>query len=77
MPEKQSHMKFTEEWVMYMEKHVLVKKMFTNELNMGLPLWTWVKKTVHAVETHCLSGKEGDADSLLGHEKPMIIDFME
>ena len=52
-----NHVKFTEEFVMYTEKHILVKKMFTNELNMGLLLWARVKKIVHGVETHWLSRK--------------------
>ena len=53
-------------------------KIFTNELNMGLQLWSWVEKTVHGVKTHWLSNKEkvpgrviskeGHANSLLGHE---------
>ena len=52
--------------------------MMTNGLNMGLPLWNWVKKIVHWVETYWLHGKEkvlgaafskGDADNLLRHEK--------
>ena len=30
-----NHLKFTEECVMCMEKHVFVKKIFTNELNMN------------------------------------------
>ena len=44
---------------------------------MGLPLWTWAKKTVHGVKTHWLSSKEkvpgaivskeDNADSLLGY----------
>ena len=34
------------------------QKMFTYELNMGLPLRTWVEKLVHWVETHWVSGKE-------------------
>ena len=32
--------------------------MFTNELNMALPQWGWVEKTVYGVETHWLSCKE-------------------
>ena len=40
------------------EKHVLVKKTFTNRQNMGMPLLTWVKNTVDGVETYWLSGKE-------------------
>ena len=53
--------------------------MFTNRRDMGLPLHTWVEKTVNRVETPWLSGKEkvrdavvskeGDADNVLGHEK--------
>ena len=31
-------MKVTEECVMYTEKHILDQKMYTNGLNMGLPL---------------------------------------
>ena len=49
--------------------------MFTNELNMGLPLQGWVKRNSHVVETHWLSGKENfqgeavsnEVDSLLGY----------
>ena len=61
-----------------MEKHVLVQRMFTNWINMGLLQWAWVKKTVDGVKTHGLSGKEkvpdtavskgGAADSLLGQK---------
>ena len=40
------------------EKHVLIQKMFTHELNMYLPSRTWIEKTVDEVETHCLSGKK-------------------
>ena len=53
--------------------------MFTNGLNLSLPLRSWVEKTVNGVETHWLSceekvlgaaiNKEGHADSVLGHEK--------
>ena len=35
-----NHVKFTEEHVMSTEKHVLVKKVFTNGLNMNSPLET-------------------------------------
>ncbi len=35
-----NHMKFTEEWIICTEKHVLVKKIFTNEQNMSLHLQT-------------------------------------
>ena len=55
------------------------QKIFTNELNMGLSLWTQVEKAGHGVETYWPSvkekvsvkavSKEGQADSLLEHEK--------
>ena len=55
------------------------KKMFTNGLNMALPLWAWVKKTVHRMETHWLIGKEkllctgvnkeGYVNGVVGQEK--------
>ena len=55
------------------------QKAFTNGLNMGLSLWTWVKKTVHGEETHWFSSKEkvqraviskeGNVEGVLGHEK--------
>ena len=32
--------------------HVLVKKIFTNGINMGCPLQARMEKTVHDVETH-------------------------
>ena len=61
--------------------------MFINVLNMDMPQQAWIKKTVQRVETHWLASKEklqgaaaskeGYADSLLGHKKPMIIDFFE
>ena len=34
------------------EKHILVRKMFTNSLNIGLLLQACIEKTVHGVETH-------------------------
>ena len=51
-------MKLTEECVMYTEKYVLVKIMFTKGLNMSLPLRAQLKTVVHEVETRVLSGKE-------------------
>ena len=55
------------------------QKMFTNELNIGLSLQTWVKKTIHGMEMYWLSSKEkvlgsviskeGHAVSVLGYEK--------
>ena len=40
------------------EKQVLVKNKFTYGLNMGFPLPSQSEKTVHVVETQCLSGKK-------------------
>ena len=61
------------------ERHILLKKIFPDELNMGLPLRACVEKKVYVVETHRLTSKkkvqstvvskEGHADSLLEHEK--------
>ena len=73
-------MKFAEEYVIYIEKRVLVfKKIFTNGLNMVLQLWARVKREFTEWEHHFLSSKEkimcasvnkgGDADSVLRHEK--------
>ena len=69
-------MKFTEEYVMCMEKHVLAKKMFSNWLNIFFSLQAQVEKIVHGVKIYWLSSKEntalskeGHADSLLGHER--------
>ena len=47
-----NHVKFIQECVMYMQKHVFIKRMLTNDLNMGLSQRTWVKKTVCDGETH-------------------------
>ena len=43
--------------VWYKQKYVLVKKIFTNKLNLDLPQLTCVEKTMHGGETHWLSGK--------------------
>ena len=40
------------------EKHGLAEKVFTNGLNIGLPLCARVETTGHRIETHQLSGKE-------------------
>ena len=66
--EVQNIVQFTEECVMYMKKHVLVKKLFTNGLTIGFPLGTWVKKTVHGVETNWLSSKEKVLDKAVNKE---------
>ena len=44
-----NHIKFTEEYLMYMAKHILVIKMFINGLNMDLPQQG---KPVHGVKIH-------------------------
>ena len=56
----------------------LSKKLFTDEIDLGLPLQACAEKTVYGVGKHCLSGKgkvlctavskEGHADYVLGHE---------
>ena len=60
----------------------LVKKY----LQIDLPLWAWAEKTIHGVEAHRLTSKEKvpgtavskwDADSLLGDEETMTIDFLK
>ena len=61
------------------EKDVLVKKISTNGLNMGLLLQTWVEKTVDEGVAHWLSCKEkvpvaavcqkSYTDSVLGHKR--------
>ena len=74
--------------VICMEKHVLGrKKMFTNRLNIGLPLCAWIEKTIHGVETHWLSDKEKVqgagineeeyADRLLWQKEPIINRFLK
>ena len=72
------HMKFTKEFVMGIEKHILVQKIFTNGLNLCLPLQAWVEKKINWAKRHWLSrrdkvpgaviSKEGLADCLLRHE---------
>ena len=52
--------------------------MLTNQLNVGLPIQAWIKKTVSSEDIHWLTGKEkvsgaavckeANANSLLGHE---------
>ena len=66
-------------------RNMFYSKMFTNEQNILLPLGARVKKTVHEVETHWLSGKkqvqetviikEDHADILLWHKKPHHNEF--
>ena len=35
---------FTEQCTVHTKKHILLKKLFTNGVNIGLPLQVWVKK---------------------------------
>ena len=50
-------MKFMEECVMSMEKEIFEKKKKKKKkdlyywVNMGLPRWAWVEKTVHRMES--------------------------
>ena len=60
-----NHVKFTEECVMYLEEYVLLKNIWTDGLNTGLPLRAWVKKTVSGVVITI----EYHVYSLLGHER--------
>ena len=46
-----NHVKFTEGTVMCMEKRVLVKKLFVNELKMSVLPQTWIEKTVWVKNT--------------------------
>ena len=59
--------------VMCTEQPNLVK-MFTNRLNMVLPLRSWVKKTV---ATHWYSEKKNSVNKEGHAEAPIIIDFHE
>ena len=56
MAEKWKRCDIYRKCVMCTEKHVLVKKLFTNE--MVLPIQVRVKKTVHGVKIPGLSDKE-------------------
>ena len=69
-----NHMKFTKECRMYIEKHI--KRIFTNWLNMGFPLWGWVIKKVH-VEMHQLSSKGKDLGTAVSKEGSsyIILDY--
>ena len=49
-----NQIEFTEKCWMWTEKHVLSPKILSKELNMGLPLQAWVRKTIYWVETHWL-----------------------
>ena len=42
--------------------------MFTNGLNMSLPLRVWVKKTIDAVKTHWLFSKEKVLGAMISKE---------
>ena len=71
-----NHVKFPEKCVM--EKHVLVKKIFTNRF-----IWTWVKRWSmewnHTLINKVLDVgiyKEAHADSLLGYERTLHYWFL-
>ena len=49
--EIQTKWNFAGECMICEKKNVLVKKMFIDGLNMALPQWAWVEKTIHRVET--------------------------
>ena len=61
------------------EKPVLVKQKFTNELNMDSLLQAWVKKTIHWVKTHWLSGKDKVLCAVVSKDKrgPTNVNFLE
>ena len=40
------------------EKHILIRKIITNGLNMDLPVRAWEETFGHAVEAHKPFGKE-------------------
>ena len=65
--------------VWYVGEARLCQKLFTNRLIMNLLLRALVEKTVRGVEKILNSAvsKEGHGDSLLGHERPITIDFFE
>ena len=52
-----NYVKFPEECMMCTEKHILVKKIFTKELNMALLGQVQVKKTAHELEINSLVKK--------------------
>ena len=48
------------------EKHVLVKNNF---YRWSSPLWAWVEKIVHRVETHTLTSKEKISGVVVSEER--------
>ena len=65
-------------------KRIIVGKYFTNGLNVVLPLRARVKNIVcivkilwFSVEIIILEQQEGYADKLLGHERPITVDYLE
>ena len=44
------------------------QKIFTNELNIGLPLQTWVEKIIFRMETHWFPGKEKVLGAVVSQE---------
>ena len=68
------------------EEAYFSRKMLTNRLKVDLTQRAWVEKTAlkwkhwHSGKEKILGeavSKESHADTLLGHEKPMTIDFLE
>ena len=68
------------ECAMCIEKHVLLRKMFTNKLNMGFSLyelkwqrqsmeWKHTNSPVKIIVPVTTVSKEGHADSILRHER--------
>ena len=54
--------------MVFTKKHVLVKKMFTNELNILLPQRAGVKKTIHGVKTLWFTSKEKVPNTMVSKE---------
>ena len=53
------------------ENHVLVlKKTLYKWVEQGLLQWAWLKKTVHRVEMHWLSGKEKVPEAVVKAKVP-------
>ena len=69
----ENHMRSTEEFMMSTtEKHVLVRKTFTNKRNVGLPRRSCIKKTLHGVKVPRLTDKEKVPRAALSKEGLVI-----
>ena len=73
-----NHMKFKEECVMCMKKHVSIKTLFTNELKIALQLvWAWTERQSIELK-HWLSVKEKVLGTVIWDKKRSInINFLE